>query len=94
MERGREADFAGFLRVYLKACVKVMIPVVDKAYHTPLRVAFEARLAFALCLPPIGAVSNQISSQYHMRDLGIVSHWRFAWGCENWLWIVELLPRD
>ena len=31
--------------------------------RTPLRVALEARLALALCLPPIGAVNQIISKK-------------------------------
>ena len=33
--------------------------------RTPLRVAFEARLALALCLPPMGAV-RKIVSEYSL----------------------------
>ena len=31
--------------------------------HTPLRVALEARLALALCLPPMGAVNPIVSKR-------------------------------
>ena len=34
---------------------------ISDGVRTPLRVALEARLALALCLPPMGAVSRVIS---------------------------------
>ena len=34
---------------------------IQERVRTPLRVALEARLALALCLPPIGAINQFIS---------------------------------
>ena len=34
---------------------------IPNEVRTPLRVALEARLALALCLPPIGAIYSSIS---------------------------------
>lgn len=36
---------------------------IQERVRTPLRVALEARLALALCLPPIGAVNQIISKR-------------------------------
>ena len=36
---------------------------IQERVRTPLRVALEARLALALCLPPIGAVNQVISKR-------------------------------
>ena len=37
---------------------------IQERMRTPLRVALEARLALALCLPPMGAVNQIISKRF------------------------------
>ena len=41
---------------------------IQERVRTPLRVALEARLALALCLPPIGAVNQIISKKGTIRN--------------------------
>ena len=36
---------------------------IQERMRTPLRVALEARLALALCLPPMGAVNQLLAKE-------------------------------
>lgn len=61
MEGCCEADFAGFLGIYLDSRWLESGLGWGLGGCTPLRVDFAARLALALCLPPIGAMERRIS---------------------------------
>ena len=41
---------------------------IKERMRTPLRVALEARLALALCLPPMGAVNQSVSKRGTIMD--------------------------
>lgn len=38
--------------------------MIEESVRTPLSVAFEAALALALCLPPMGAINPDVSLTY------------------------------
>ena len=66
MEGGCEADFAGLFGVGLERWgLDGAERKQGRGERTPLRADFAARLALALCLPPIGAVEHRVSIFLH-----------------------------
>lgn len=77
MEGGCEADFASFLAVDLdkRSSAGPGYLISKGGQHTPFRVALAAALAFALCLPPIGAVKTKVSISAGNRNSDLIA-WR------------------
>ena len=66
VEGGREADFAGLFGMGLGSVGVRRIFGEGRGpggFLTPLRADLAARLALALCLPPMGAVGDRVSIQ-------------------------------
>lgn len=75
MECRSEANFTGFLAIDLEG-VSFDVPNwsrIEIGCHTPLRLAFAAKLALALCLPPMGAVKIRVSMISIKKSLANVS---------------------
>lgn len=51
---------------------------IEQGVRTPLRVALEARLALALCLPPMGAVNRIVSKRRRRRNSNRRANVKFA----------------